>query len=409
MSDQLTPEKIYSRILKKELEKKDALKLFESLININDNEEIRFTALEFIGKIALDDKKTFEVIESCLITDESPLVRYAAAKILIQTFPKRENEPLLWAIQNEKSIYFFKKLIDLLETYDTSQFKEIREKTLKKIEHHYNLNSNDSKFVLDIDYLDYMKFKTEFYNFLYKFELPDKAKQTLIKENTEIGYKGLGRVQTSKNGYILNLSLIDLVEIPDSICKLIKLESLEVSYCNLKKFPDTCPNLLSLKNLVLINNKLDRLPRWVIEIANKNKYTDKYINKGVKKSEAHVLGILEILTGHECEKMRTDENFILEVATHYELNNLGHITKIMYSSTESRIGVFPRELCSLEFLEELTLIDQNIRLIPETIGRLKRLKVLNLMLNKIENIPESIKKLKNLEHFNLESNIKVIE
>ena len=409
MSDQLTPEKIYSRILKKELEKKDALKLFESLININDNEEIRFTALEFIGKIELDDKKTFEVIESCLITDESPLVRYEAAKILIQTFPKRENEPLLWAIQNEKSIFFFKKLIDLLETYDTSQFKEIREKTLKIIEQHYNLNSNDSKFVLDIDYLDYMKFKTEFYNFLYKFELPDKAKQTLIKENTEIGYKGLGRVQTSKNGYILNLSLIDLVEIPDSICKLIKLESLEVSYCNLKKFPDTCPNLLSLKNLALINNKLDRLPRWVIEIANKNKYTDKYINKGVKKSEAHVLGILEILTGHECEKMRTDENFILEVATHYELNNLGHITKIMYSSTESRIGVFPRELCSLEFLEELTLIDQNIRLIPETIGRLKRLKVLNLMLNKIENIPESIKKLKNLEHFNLESNIKVIE
>ncbi len=406
MSDQLTPEKIYSRILKKELEKKDALKLFESLINDSDNEETRYAALEFIGKIALDDEKTFEIIESCLISDESPLVRSEAAKILIQTFPKRENKPLLWAIQNEESIYFFKKLIDLLETYDTSQFKEIREGALKKIEQHYNLNSNDSKFVLDIDYLDYMKFRTEFYNFLYKFELPDEAKRLLVKENTEIGYKGLGRVQTSRKGYILSLSLIDLVEIPDSICKLTKLESLEVSYCNLKKFPDACPNLLSLKKLILINNKLDRLPRWVVEIANKNKYTNKYINKGVHKSEVHILGILEILTGHGCEKMRTDENFSPEVATHYELNNLGHITKIMYSSTESRIGVFPIELCSLEFLEELTLIDQNIRLIPESIGRLKRLKVLNLRFNKINNVPESIKKLKNLELFYLKSNIK---
>ncbi|GAH97608.1 unnamed protein product, partial [marine sediment metagenome] len=33
MSDQLTLEKIYSRVLNKEIEKKDALKLFESLIN----------------------------------------------------------------------------------------------------------------------------------------------------------------------------------------------------------------------------------------------------------------------------------------------------------------------------------------------------------------------------------------
>ena len=79
MSNQLTPDKIYSRVLNKEIEKKNAVKLFESLINNSDNEEIRYSALEFIGKIALDDKKTFEVIENCLISDESPLVRFEAA------------------------------------------------------------------------------------------------------------------------------------------------------------------------------------------------------------------------------------------------------------------------------------------------------------------------------------------
>ena len=381
MSDYLTPEKIYSRVLNKVIEKKEALKLFESLLNNSDNEETRYSALDFIGKIALDDKKTFEVIENCLISDESPLVRFEAAKILIQTFPKREIEPILWAIQNEKSIYFFKQLIDLLDTYDTSRFKEIRDKILKKIEYHYNLNSDDSKFVLDIDYLDYMKFKTEFYNFLDKFELSDGAKQDLIKQNIEIGYKGLGRVKTSKNGYILSLSLIDLIEIPNSICKLNRLESLEISYCNLKKFPDTCPNLLSLKKLVLHNNKLDRLPRWVIEIASKNEIVNKYLVGGVRKSEVHILGLLEILTGQTCKKKQGDKNIDPEEVVYYEINPLGHIIKIMYLSTESRIGVFPNELCSLEFLEELTLIDQNIRVIPEAIGRLKRLKLLNLRSN----------------------------
>ncbi len=263
MSDQLTPEKIYSRILNKEIEKKDAIKLFESLINNSNNEDTRHTALGFIGKIALDDKKTFEVIESCLISDESPLVRFEAAKILIQTFPKREIESLLWVIQNEKSIYFFKKLIDLLETYDTSRFKEIREKTLKKIEYHYNLNSDDSKFVLDIDYLDYVKFKTELYNFLDKFELSDADKQTLLKENTEIGNKGLGRVKKAEGGFIISLILSDINEIPSSICNLRNLQELEISYCKIEKYPEKCPKLLSLKRIKFQNNTIDKVPSWI--------------------------------------------------------------------------------------------------------------------------------------------------
>lgn len=404
MSNQLTPDKIYSRVLSKEIEKKDAIKLFESLIHNNDNEEIRCVALEFIGKIALDDRKTFDIIENCLISDESPLVRFEAAKTLIQSFPKREIEPLLWAIQNELSIYFFKNLLDLLETYDVSQFKEVREKTVKKIEDHYNLNSIDSKFVLDIDYLDYMKFKLEFYDFLSKFELTDESKQALIKENTELGLKGLGRVKNYQRGYILSLSLVDLIEIPVSICKLTMLKSLEISYCKLKKFPDDCPNLISLEKLVLNNNRLDRLPRWVIEIAKKNKHTHKYVVKGVERSEAHVLALLEILTGQVCKRMQGSKPMSLEGIVLYNFDNLGHITKIFYNSTESRVGVFPQEICNLEYLEELTLTNQDIQIIPKSIGNLKRLKILNLNFNGINEVPESIKKLKNLEHFYLESN-----
>jgi len=263
MSDQLTPDKIYSKVINKELEKNDALKLFESIINNSDSEDIRYIALEYVGKLTFDDKRIFNIIESCLISDESPLVRFEAAKILLQTFPNRENMPLLWAIQNEESIYFLKNLIDLLETYDTSRFKEIREKILKKIEQHYNLNSDDSKFVLDIDYLDYMKFKTELYNFLDKFELSDDAKQALIKQNSEIGNKGLGRVKKAEGGFIISLILTDINEIPSSICNLRNLQELEISNCKITKYPEKCPKLLSLKRIKFKNNTIDKVPSWI--------------------------------------------------------------------------------------------------------------------------------------------------
>jgi len=263
MSDQLTSDKIYSKVINKELEKNDALKLFESIINNSDSEDIRFVALEYVGKLTFDDKRIFNIIESCLISDESPLVRFEAAKILLQTFPNRENKPLLWAIQNEESIYFLKNLIDLLETYDTSRFKEIREKILKKIELHYNLNSDDSKFVLDIDYLDYMKFKTELYNFLDKFELSDDAKQALIKQNSEIGNKGLGRVKKAEGGFIISLILTDINEIPSSICNLRNLQELEISNCKIEKYPEKCPKLLSLKRIKFKNNTIDKVPSWI--------------------------------------------------------------------------------------------------------------------------------------------------
>ena len=56
MSNQLTPEQIYSKVNTKEIGKEDAIKLFESLIHNNDSYEIRCKALEFIGKVALEEK-----------------------------------------------------------------------------------------------------------------------------------------------------------------------------------------------------------------------------------------------------------------------------------------------------------------------------------------------------------------
>jgi len=237
MNDPPTPESIYSKYVDKKIGTKHALKLFESIINKSDDEQNRVKVLEYIGKLTVDDELAFSIIENCLISDESPLVKFGAAKTSIHYFAERDIKPLIWAINNENSIFFLKNLINLLETQDYPQFEQIRKRIYKKITTKYNLNSIDSKFILDIEYLDFMKFQADFNNFLEKFELSDVDKQTLLKENTEIGNKGLGRVKKAEGGFIISLILSDLNEIPSSICNLRKLQELEISDCKIERYP----------------------------------------------------------------------------------------------------------------------------------------------------------------------------
>ena len=263
MKDHPTPESIYSKYVDKKIGTKHALKLFESIINKSDDEETRVNVLEYIGKLTVDDELAFSIIENCLISDESPLVKFGAAKTLIHYFTGREIKPLIWAIDNEDSIYFLKNLINLLETQDYPQFEQIRKRIYKKITTKYKLNSFDSKFILDIEYLDFMKFQADFNNFLEKFELSDADKHTLLKENTEIGNKGLGRVKKAEGGFIISLVLTDLNEIPSSICNLRNLQELDISNCKIEKYPEKCPNLLSLKRIKFNNNIIDKIPNWI--------------------------------------------------------------------------------------------------------------------------------------------------
>jgi len=84
MNEHPTPESIYSKYVDKKIGTKRALKLFESIINKSDDEEIRVATLEYLGKLTVDDELAFSIIENCLISDESPVVKFGAAKTLIQ-------------------------------------------------------------------------------------------------------------------------------------------------------------------------------------------------------------------------------------------------------------------------------------------------------------------------------------
>jgi len=263
MNEYPTPSSIYSKYVDKKIASKQALKLFESIISKSNEEEIRVTALEYIGNLIVDDELAFKIIENCLISDESPAVKFGAAKALINHGAEGDSKPLLWAIDNENSIYFLKNLLDLLETQDSTQFEHIRKRIYEKITVKYNLNSNDSKLILDIEYLDFMKFQADFNHFLENFELSEEEKLNLLKENAEIGNKGLGRVKKAEKGFIISLVLSDLNEIPKSLCNLRNLLELEISDCIIQKYPEECPNLLSIKRIKFTNNTIDKVPSWI--------------------------------------------------------------------------------------------------------------------------------------------------
>ncbi|MFX1269782.1 MAG: leucine-rich repeat domain-containing protein, partial [Promethearchaeota archaeon] len=308
-----------------------------------------------------------------------------------------------WRIQNEKSILFFKKSLDFTERSQNPEVKKFKEKLLTRLSKIYNLNKYDSEFILQLDYNDYKKFTKDFKDFLSKFEIKEEERKTLIKENTEIGYKGLGRITSAREGFIRGLILNDLEEVPKSLQNLSKLKFLEINRCKIGDLPDLYGSLSQIKSLTLKNNEIESIPKWVLYISSTEGYIKKYVKNGVKFEEASVLGLLEIFTGQAFVKLESETSFMPSLLFYYKLNQSGNVIAIQLSSELSRIGIFPKEICKLRFLEELCMLNQNIRSIPDCIGELIALKTLNLSYNKINEIPNSIGNLENLEYFYLKN------
>ena len=58
--------------------------------------------------VNVSDEETFKILESCLISDDTDLIRAIAASLIQKCYPKRGLRPLVWSIQNLLQLLFLK-------------------------------------------------------------------------------------------------------------------------------------------------------------------------------------------------------------------------------------------------------------------------------------------------------------
>jgi len=404
MSKIRTPEDIFQNVSDKKISKNEALKLLESLINESYNPEIRVSVIQIIEKLSTFNESVYSILEKALISDESDLVRFMAARTIINNFKIYDDTPLYYALENEDSIYVLRNLFQLCLNSDRKLLKRLQEIILMRISKFYNLNPDDAQFIMDIDYLDYMKFRENLNDFVNRFHIQEREKQEILRDKAKLGYKGLGRIVKSENGFIVGLKLHDFNEIPTSIQNLKQLEYLEIKRSDLSNLDLEFDNLVDLKYLVLSNNKIDVVPKWIVEVAKRRDYALKYFKNGVDFSEAEVLGLLDVLLNQAFVKLEEYEAFNPSLLYHFKINRNGNIIGINISSDLNKIGVFPEKLCNLEYLRELYMPNQNIRKIPECINKLKHLEILDLRNNHLTEVPKYLNDLNNLKQLKLEGN-----
>jgi tetratricopeptide (TPR) repeat protein len=202
----------------------------------------------------------------------------------------------------------------------------------------------------------------------------------------------------------LDLSRWEINEVPECIGSLSRLKYLNLNGLKLKELPETIEQLSQLEELNLNGNKLSIVQDVIIMLA-KDHYVQKYIEEGVDTSEALVLGFLEILSGCSLEKVDIKDDVLnWESVFNYQVNETGHITGLFLSREKVALYTFPKQICTLKYLEELKITQASLESIPDSIKKLANLKKLDLSFNEIKSVPSSIKELKNLVMFSLDGN-----
>ena len=375
--------------------------LIISLIESSDNFDYRVKCMIEFGKIIIKNEENFKILENYLISDENPLMRSVTAKIMLSQFPKICINPLKWVIQNDKSIYVLKTLLDLLELSTTQTFESLKKALLDRLTDIYEVNPKEAHFLLEIEGDLTPDFEIGFFKPLKKDKhiiSLDFAGRKLEKLPPSIGF--LSHLEH------LNLWDNNLTTLPDSIENLSALKFLYLDWNKFKNIPNIQWNrLTALEKLSYTNNYLiKQVPKSFLKLIKQN-FINKYKYDGILPDEAPILGFLEVLIGMKLNKIQKKEKNPKLYACDYKLNTNGNIIGIYLHGYHSfQISYIPEELCLLTNLEELVLRDQNITIIPAAMKNLGALKRLDLIRNKIEIIPESIRELKSLEFLDLGEN-----
>ena len=167
----------------------------------------------------------------------------------------------------------------------------------------------------------------------------------------------------------LDLSFMELTEIPEAIANLTQLQQLNLSYNKIKEIPEAITNLTQLQSLDLYNTQITAIPEEIAKLT-------------------------------QLQSLNLPNNQITEIPE--EIAKLTQLQSLNLSSNQ--ITEIPEEIAKLTQLQSLDLSDNQITEIPEAISHLTQLQELDICINKVSNLPDSIKNLQKLNSIAISSN-----
>ncbi|MDA1368333.1 leucine-rich repeat domain-containing protein [Glycomyces algeriensis] len=213
----------------------------------------------------------------------------------------------------------------------------------------------------------------------------------------------------------LNLSGLDLSEVPVRLRKLTGLIDLDLSFNRITALPDFIGGLRGLRNLNLQRNGLLFLPRRVGDLSrltrlqlhsNGLRDVPRAIGQLVRLEELALGGNrIERLPGflldlHRLNSLDLYGNEITELP--HEFESLQGLTDLDLGG--NRLTGLPGSIGECSGLTRLVLSGNSLNRIPEEIGALKRLTHLNLSRNDLGRFPNAVVELENLTHLDLGGN-----
>jgi len=231
----------------------------------------------------------------------------------------------------------------------------------------------------------------------------------------EIGHNGYLNVfpqEIRKLTWLTNLSIIctDIKVLPDWIGELGNLKTLNL-YLNqkIKKLPRSIANLKQLKKLILDNTGVKKLPSFIGELSS------------LELLDISMYGIKEvpqcILDLPKLKRIETGGYKIGHlpslVAKQHDLNVKELFRRIERCRKQKSkkldlsclyLGELSKDFSDLKWLEELNLMNNDLKQLPDWIGNFPKLTMLDLCGNELTSLPDSIGKLSKLKRIDLGSN-----
>ena len=197
----------------------------------------------------------------------------------------------------------------------------------------------------------------------------------------------------------LDLSGIELTELPEAIVSLSQLQQLNLSDNQLRELPKAIASLSQLQQLDLTRNQLRELPEAIASVT-QLQHLDLSGNQltALPEAIAHLTNLKILNVGGKPWHEQKNQLTALPEA----ITSLTQLQQLDLSGNQ--LTALPEAITSLIQLQQLNLCGNQLRELPEAIASLSQLQQLNLSSNQLRELPEAIASLSQLQQLNLSSN-----